>query len=209
MPTPPWNVGAQSCCARSAQLVTNCGLTEGRSPFDRLRVFDKSAPLHSIAICAVVVALFAASPAHASEGRNDTPLARDVVASLPHFQPGAPVSGTIRLWGHGRFSRPFMRLLVARWVKGFKRFQPGVTIVEETYGTSSAIPALALGVGDLAILGEEILPEAVDTFERIKPYPPFGVDIATGSVDVRNFDYAQMFFVHKDNPLAQLTLTQL
>jgi phosphate transport system substrate-binding protein len=31
----------------------------------------------------------------------------------------------------------------------------------------------------------------------------------TGSVDVRNFDYAQQFFVHKDNPLRHLTLAQL
>ena len=144
-----------------------------------------------------------------SEGRNASAYAAEVVQAAPPYTPGPPVTGVIRLWGHGSFSRPFMRLLVARWAKGFARFQPGVTIREETYGTSSAIPALALGVGDLAILGEEILPEAVDTFMRVKPYEPFGVEIATGSVDVRNFDYAQMFFVHQDNPLAQLTLTQL
>lgn len=147
--------------------------------------------------------------AYASEGRNASPTAARMVAALPAFQPGPPVSGVIRLWGHGSFSRPFMRLLVARWVRGFQKFQPGVQIVEDTYGTSSAIPALALGAGELAILGEEILPEAVDTFVRVKGYPPFGVEIATGSVDVRNFDYAQMFFVHRDNPLTQLTLTQL
>ena len=145
----------------------------------------------------------------ATEGRNDSAFARQEVAHMPGFQPGPPVTGTIRLWGHGSFSRPFMRLLVARWAKGFARFQPGVKIEEDTYGTSSAIPALAFGVGDLAILGEEVLPEAVDTFMRVKPYPPFSVEIATGSVDVRNFDYAQMFFVHKDNPLTKLTLVQL
>ena len=195
-----WTVGAQSRCARSSQWVVRSSLTRRRS---------KTAPLHSIARFALMAAMLMSGAAQAAEGRNDVPFVRETVASIAPFQPATPISGTIRLWGHGSFSRPFMRLLVARWVKGFKRFQPGVTVVEETYGTSSAIPALALGAGNLAILGEEILPEAVDTFERIKPYPPFGVDIATGSVDVRNFDYAQMFFVHKDNPLAQLTLTQL
>lgn len=145
----------------------------------------------------------------ADEGRNASPYAAQVVAQLPAFAPAAAPAGMIRLWGHGSFSRPFMRLLVARWARGFARFHPDITIREETYGTSSAIPALALGAGDLAILGEEILPEAVDTFKRVKPYEPFGIDIATGSVDVRNFDYAQMFFVHKDNPRAHLTLTQL
>lgn len=145
----------------------------------------------------------------ATEGRNTSAFGAAEVARMPAFVPGHAPAGVIRLWGHGSFSRPFMRLLVARWMKGFARFHPDITIREETYGTSSAIPALALGAGDLAVLGEEILPEAVDTFKRVKSYEPFGIEIATGSVDVRNFDYAQMFFVHKDNPLAQLTLTQL
>jgi phosphate transport system substrate-binding protein len=146
----------------------------------------------------------------ASEAPAPTPsFAAQVVQSLPAFQPRVAPAGVIRLWGHGSFSRPFMRLLVARWIKGFARYHPDIKIEEYLYGTSSAIPALVLGVGDLSILGEEILPEAVDTFERMRPYPPFGVDIATGSVAVRNFDYAQMFFVHKDNPLSRLTLAQL
>ena len=153
--------------------------------------------------------LLAAGSVLADEGRNASSYANQVVASMPAYQPQPAPAGVIRLWGHGSFSRPFMRLLVARWVKGFARFHPDIRIEEDTYGTSSAIPALALGAGDLAILGEEILPEAVDTFKRVKRYEPFGVTIATGSVDVRNFDYAQMFFVHKDNPLTQLTLVQL
>ena len=148
-------------------------------------------------------------PARAAEGRNSSAEIAEAVASLPDYVPSQRVSGVIRLWGHGSFSRPFMRLLVARWAEGFRAYQPDVKLAEYTYGTSSAIPALALGAGDLAILGEEILPEAVDTFERVKGYKPYGVMIATGSVDVRNFDYAQMFFVHKDNPLSELTLAQL
>ena len=157
----------------------------------------------------ILAVLLAGGSVFADEGRNASPYASQVVVSMPAYQPQQAPAGVIRLWGHGSFSRPFMRLLVARWVKGFARFHPDIRIEEDTYGTSSAIPALALGAGDLAILGEEILPEAVDTFRRVKPYDPFGVDLATGSVDVRNFDYAQMFFVHKDNPLAQLTLGQL
>ena len=147
--------------------------------------------------------------AFADEGRNRSQELAQMVASLPPYRPEAQVSGVVRLWGHGSFSRPFMRLLVARWKQGFARFHPEAEVLEDTYGTSSAIPALARGVGDVSILGEEILPEAIDTFERVKHYPPFGVTIATGSVDVRNFDYAQMFFVHKDNPLSTLTLAQL
>ncbi len=162
-----------------------------------------------LAMAGLIAALLGATVARSDEGRNRTPEMARLVATLPPFVAGPQVSGVIRLWGHGSFSRPFMRLLVARWKTGFAKFQPHLQIEEDTYGTSSAIPAIALGSGDVCILGEEILPEAVDTFERVKHYPPFGVNLCTGSVDVRNFDYAQMFFVHKDNPLANLTLAQL
>jgi phosphate transport system substrate-binding protein len=77
------------------------------------------------------------------------------------------------------------------------------------HGTSSGLPALFTGIGDIAILGEEVLPEAAAAFERALGYPPLGIEICTGSLDVRNFDYAQMFFVHRDNPINQLTLAQL
>lgn len=102
-----------------------------------------------------------------------------------------------------------MAKLVGYWQQGLARYQPGLRIDYKMYGTASAIGALYAGVGDVAILGEEIHPAAAAAFERVLHYPPFGVDIATGSVDVRNFDYAQMFFVHRDNPLSRLTLAQL
>jgi phosphate transport system substrate-binding protein len=155
------------------------------------------------------VLALAALPLLAQERGTGPSYEQRVVDSLPGYRPEQIVSGPIRLWGHGSFSRPFMRRLVARWKTGFAKFHPDCKIEEDLYGTSSAIPALFLGVGDIAILGEEILPEAVETFERVKHYPPFGLEVATGSVDVRNFDYAQMFFVHRDNPLASLTLAQL
>jgi phosphate transport system substrate-binding protein len=102
-----------------------------------------------------------------------------------------------------------MRNLVDLWEAGFRKFHPCASIDYRMYGTSSGIPALFTGIGDIAILGEEILPKAAAAFEAFKGYPPLGVEIATGSLDVRNFDYAQMVFVHRSNPLDRLTLTQL
>lgn len=165
--------------------------------------------LSSLRLVAALGLTVAARPLPAQERAVTPTYEQRVVDALPGYRPEQVVTGTIRMWGHGSFSRPFMRRLVARWKAGFARFHPNCRIEEELYGTSSAIPALWLGIGDLAVLGEEILPEAVETFEQVKHYPPFGIDIATGSVDVRNFDYAQMFFVHRDNPLASLTLAQL
>ncbi len=129
--------------------------------------------------------------------------------SLPHYQPHQKVSGTIRVWGHGSPKRDFMGQLMKYLAEGFRRYQPGIQIENRMYGTASAIGALYTGVADMSILGEEIHAPAAAAFERVMHYQPLEIEIATGSLDVRNFDYAHVFFVHKDNPISRLTLTQL
>jgi len=132
-----------------------------------------------------------------------------LVAKLPPYVPSQQVSGVIRIWGHGNPRLPWMRHLIRLWAAGFRRFQPRARLEYRMYGTSSGVPALFTGIGDIAILGEEVLPQEVRAFERVKGYPPRIVQVMTGSVDVRNFDYAQQFFVHRGNPLTHLTLAQL
>ena len=69
----------------------------------------------------------------------------DFVDALPAYVPPAgKVSGTIRIWGHGSFKRPFNRRLVGFWAKGFHRHHPDCKIEELLYGTSSAVPALGI-----------------------------------------------------------------
>jgi len=151
-----------------------------------------------------------ASSAKSEMSSTSTPsLEAKVVALVPPYQPEQKVSGVIRIWGHGSLKIPWLKQLVSYWEEGFRRYHPDFKVQYEMHGTSSAIPALFMGVGDLAILGEEIDPAAIAAFEKVKHYPPLSIDVMTGSLDVRNFDYAQMFFVHKDNPISQLTLAQL
>ena len=128
---------------------------------------------------------------------------------LPHYQPRQSVSGTIRIWGHGSPKRNFMGRLMGYWEDGFRKYHPDIRLESKMYGTASAIGALYTGTGDLTILGEEIHAPAAAAFERVMHYQPLGIEIATGSLNVRNADYAHVFFVHKDNPLSKLTLTQL
>ncbi|MDE2449941.1 MAG: hypothetical protein KGO22_13285, partial [Gammaproteobacteria bacterium] len=132
-----------------------------------------------------------------------------VVAKLPPYVPEARVSGVIRIWGHGNPKLPWMRHLVTSWEQGFRRFQPGIRLEYRMYGTSSGVPSLFTGIGDIALLGEEVLPEEERAFERVRGYQPLVLQIMTGSLDVRNFDYAQQFFVHAGNPLTHITLEQL
>jgi phosphate transport system substrate-binding protein len=128
---------------------------------------------------------------------------------LPHYQPQQVVSGTIRLWGHGAPVLDFMGMLVKSWEEGFAKYQPGVKFEYDMYGTASAMGALYTGKGDIAILGQEIYPFETKAFEQVKHYPPLGIEIATGSVDVRNFDFAIGVFVNKNNPLSQMILDQI
>jgi phosphate transport system substrate-binding protein len=128
--------------------------------------------------------------------------------ALPHYHPRQNVSGTIRLWGHGAPVLDFMGVLVKSWEEGFQKFQPGVRFEYDMYGTASAMGALYSGAGDIAILGQEIYPFERASFIRAKHYPPTIIEIATGSLDVRNFDFAIGVFVNKQNPLSKLTLRQ-
>ena len=138
-----------------------------------------------------------------------SPAEQAALAALPSYTPHEHVSGVIRLWGHGAPVLDFMGMLVKSWEDGFRKFQPGVTFEYDMYGTASAMGALYAGKGDIAILGQEIYPFEVTAFHTIKHYDPTEIEIATGSVDVRNFDFALGVFVNKNNPLARMTLDQI
>ena len=125
------------------------------------------------------------------------------------YQKRATVKGVLRLWGHGSFRRDFMGRLVKRWFAEFQTHYPAVELDYRMYGTASAVGALYSGRGNLALLGEEVSPDAARAFLRARGYAPTVIPVATGSLDANFFDYAHMIFVHRDNPLRQLSLTAL
>ena len=169
-------------------------------PYERLL----RASFASLLLCT----LFVRTPVAAAQDHSPPPEQRALDA-MPPYHPTEQVTGTIRLWGHGAPVLDFMGMLVKSWEEGFARFQPGVKFDYRMYGTASAMGALYSGRGDIAILGQEIYPFEVKAFEQAKHYPPTEIEIATGSVDVRNFDFALGPFVNEKNPLKQLTLEQL
>jgi phosphate transport system substrate-binding protein len=167
----------------------------------------------AIVLCAGNSAMGQSTPPSATgpAGERDgatTPEQR-ALNNLPRYQPQQQVSGAIRLWGHGAPVLDFMGMLVKSWEEGFAKFQPGVKFEYDMYGTASAMGALYTGKGDIAILGQEIYPFETTAFEQVKHYPPLGIEIATGSVDVRNFDFAIGVFVNAKNPLSQMSLDQI
>jgi phosphate transport system substrate-binding protein len=125
-------------------------------------------------------------------------------SALPEYRPGQQVSGVIRTWGS-----PHMGGMLRRWQAGFRRHHPGIAFDDNLKGTAMAISGLSEWTADLALMGRQIY-----TFEYYGIYRrslmlPVELEVATGSLDVPSKSFAVSVFVHRDNPLAKLTLAQL
>lgn len=129
---------------------------------------------------------------------------RGVIAALLLAAPPAAAEEPIRVWG-----TPAMLGLAERWAEIYSRDHPGVRFEFSMKGSDSAIHGLVGGVADIALLGRAN--DIVDDngFSRPREYPVTRLEVATGSVAVPGKSEAIALLVHKDNPLASLTLDQL
>ncbi len=123
---------------------------------------------------------------------------------VPPYEATRSLAGTIRIWGPAN-----MTALARHWAAGFQRVQPGVTVELNLLGSDTAIPGLYSGQADIAFLGRENNITDDNGFFRPMQYKPERFELTTGSLDVPGKTSALVVFVHKDNPLAQLTLAQL
>ena len=142
-------------------------------------------------LCPIFAALSLAAPAQEK-------------SPLPEYRPERVVSGVIRSWGN-----PHMAGLLGNWQAGFKKFHPEVAFVDFLKGSASATYGFAENVAELGLMGRQIY-----TFEYYGVYRrslllPVEIEVATGSFNVPHKSFALAVLVHRDNPLAQLTLAQL
>ena len=127
-----------------------------------------------------------------------------VAAELPEYHPTMPVAGVLRVCGNDQMSG-----VLQRWQAGFKKFHPAVQFAGELKGTATALYGLDLRTADLALMGRPAFPyERYGTYEHSWVYP-IGLEVATGSASALHKSPAFAIFVHRDNPLAQLTVRQL
>lgn len=113
-------------------------------------------------------------------------------------------SGTIRVWSSAALGG-----VVTRWQDGFRRAHPAATFASHPLGSDAAMAALYTGKADIAVMGREPTASEVQAFEWIYRYKPTAVEIISGSLDRAERSPSPVVFVHRDNPLAHLTLSQL
>jgi phosphate transport system substrate-binding protein len=136
------------------------------------------------------------APASApSAGVASAPGAVTVDPVIPAYQPAAGIAGNLSSVGSDTLNN-----LMTLWAEAFRARYPSVRIQVEGKGSSTAPPALIEGTAQLGPMSREMKPSEVDAFERRFGYPPTEVRVAVDALAV---------YVHRDNPLARLTLPQV
>ncbi len=119
----------------------------------------------------------------------------EVDAALPDYQPTTGVSGSLASVGSDTLNN-----LMTFWAEGFQELYPTVKIEIEGKGSSTAPPALTNGTAQLGPMSREMKKEEVDAFEKKWGYKPTAIKVAIDALAV---------FVHKDNPIASMTMQQV
>jgi len=90
--------------------------------------------------------------------------------------------------------------LMTLWAEGFRAMYPNVNIQIEGKGSSTAPPALIEGTAQLGPMSRPMKANELDIFEKKFGYKPTPIKVAIDALAV---------FVHKDNPVKGLSLTQV
>lgn len=114
---------------------------------------------------------------------------------LSAYEPITGVSGTIKGVGSDT-----MNNLMALWGEDFRKFYPNVNIEVEGKGSSTAPPALIGGTATFGPMSRVMKSQEIDEFEAKYGYKPTPLRTAIDMLAV---------YVHKDNPIASLSLEQI
>ncbi len=129
----------------------------------------------------------------------------DVPSALPAYHPVQELEGELRIWGS-----PSDGPLLNRWAVGFRQFHPKLRLTSTLHGPDSTLAGIYSGVADLAFMAREMrAPVERMAFEWVYHHPAFSVDIANAGLNTDRPGANLAIMVHRDNPIAQITLTQL
>jgi phosphate transport system substrate-binding protein len=118
-----------------------------------------------------------------------------VDAGLPDYKAVQGVSGTIKSIGSDT-----MNNMMALWAEGFKKMYPNVQVEIEGKGSSTAPAALIEGTATFGPMSRAMKQQEMDSFAKKYGYKPTELPTSIDMLAV---------YVHKDNPVKALSLTQV
>ena len=118
-----------------------------------------------------------------------------VDSGLKGYEKTEGVSGNLNSIGSDTLNN-----LMTFWAEGFRKQYPNVNIQIEGKGSSTAPPALIEGTAQIGPMSRDMKKSEIEAFEAKYGYKPLAIGVALDSLAV---------YVNKDNPLEQLSLTQV
>ncbi|MBB2494162.1 PstS family phosphate ABC transporter substrate-binding protein [Aquipseudomonas ullengensis] len=115
--------------------------------------------------------------------------------ALPTYQKTSGVSGNLSSVGSDTLAN-----LMTLWAEDYKKLYPNVNIQIQAAGSSTAPPALTEGTANLGPMSRQMKDNELQAFEQKHGYKPTAIPVAIDALAV---------FVHKDNPIKQLTMQQV
>jgi phosphate transport system substrate-binding protein len=118
-----------------------------------------------------------------------------VSPDLPEYRPVSGISGSLKSIGSDTMNNE-----MALWAEDFAKYYPNVKVEAEGKGSSTAPPALIAGTAQFGPMSRPMKQEEIDTFQAEFGYEPTALPTSIDMLAV---------YVHKDNPIAGLTLQQV
>ena len=118
-----------------------------------------------------------------------------VDSSIPAYQKVSGVSGNISSIGSDT-----MNNLMTLWAETFRKFYANVRVQVEGKGSSTAPPALIAGTAQFGPMSRNMRSTEIDQFQQKYGYKP---------TEIRTSYDALAVYVHRDNPIKQLSLAQV
>lgn len=123
---------------------------------------------------------------------------------MPAYAPQGTLAGELHLMG-----TDVMDTLTLAWLEIFRRSHPQVEATQEARGANTVFPGLMSGASQLGPLSREASAQEVAAFTKKFGYPPTAIRVALGTYADFGLSPPVVIFVHRDNPLKELTLAQL
>ena len=118
-----------------------------------------------------------------------------VDAGIPAYSKTSGVSGNLSSIGSDT-----MNNLMTLWAETFRKYYPNIRIQVEGKGSSTAPPALIAGTAQFGPMSRPMRSTEIDDFQKRHGYKP---------LELRSSYDALAVYVHRDNPLKELSLAQV